>query len=127
MRLRPLHYYLFANGSWYLSWGMQSVVFAWLVTLVLREPADKVGLAQTALLLPGLFLILVAGAIADRFGPARQALWSQLLAGMTPLILIYAVLTDSFSYEILIVYALCLLYTSPSPRDGLLSRMPSSA
>ena len=124
MRLRPLHYYLFANGSWYLSWGMQSVVFAWLVTLVLREPADKVGLAQTALLLPGLFLILVAGAIADRFGPARQALWSQLLAGMTPLILIYAVLTDSFSYEILIVYALLTgiaqAFLTPA-RDGLLN------
>ena len=28
--------------------------------------------------------------------------------------------------EILMVGA-CLLYTSPSPRDGLLSRMPSSA
>ena len=25
------------------------------------------------------------------------------------------------------VIVLCLLYTSPSPRDGLLSRMPSSA
>ena len=25
------------------------------------------------------------------------------------------------------VYSVCLLYTSPSPRDGLLSRMPSSA
>ena len=24
-------------------------------------------------------------------------------------------------------YSCCLLYTSPSPRDGLLSRMPSSA
>ena len=24
-------------------------------------------------------------------------------------------------------YEVCLLYTSPSPRDGLLSRMPSSA
>ena len=24
-------------------------------------------------------------------------------------------------------YRVCLLYTSPSPRDGLLSRMPSSA
>ena len=24
-------------------------------------------------------------------------------------------------------FAICLLYTSPSPRDGLLSRMPSSA
>ena len=26
-----------------------------------------------------------------------------------------------------ITYSSCLLYTSPSPRDGLLSRMPSSA
>src|SRR5664279_2045174 len=25
------------------------------------------------------------------------------------------------------IYCVCLLYTSPSPRDGLLSRMPSSA
>ena len=25
------------------------------------------------------------------------------------------------------VFSICLLYTSPSPRDGLLSRMPSSA
>ena len=25
------------------------------------------------------------------------------------------------------LYGTCLLYTSPSPRDGLLSRMPSSA
>ena len=25
------------------------------------------------------------------------------------------------------IYTACLLYTSPSPRDGLLSRMPSSA
>ena len=27
----------------------------------------------------------------------------------------------------LVAYPGCLLYTSPSPRDGLLSRMPSSA
>ena len=26
-----------------------------------------------------------------------------------------------------LLYDVCLLYTSPSPRDGLLSRMPSSA
>ena len=39
---------------------------------------------------------------------------------------------DEFSsYLILVVCSIimgaCLLYTSPSPRDGLLSRMPSSA
>ena len=30
-------------------------------------------------------------------------------------------------FELLKAYSTCLLYTSPSPRDGLLSRMPSSA
>ena len=37
---------------------------------------------------------------------------------------IEADITYSHAEEILWV---CLLYTSPSPRDGLLSRMPSSA
>ena len=27
----------------------------------------------------------------------------------------------------IVAFSICLLYTSPSPRDGLLSRMPSSA
>ena len=30
-------------------------------------------------------------------------------------------------FEIYQKFGICLLYTSPSPRDGLLSRMPSSA
>src|SRR5665647_1635169 len=37
---------------------------------------------------------------------------------------------DGESYEVTTMYPqfiTCLLYTSPSPRDGLLSRMPSSA
>ena len=31
------------------------------------------------------------------------------------------------TYSNIAIYIYCLLYTSPSPRDGLLSRMPSSA
>ena len=36
---------------------------------------------------------------------------------------------DSKSDEkvFMVAFRTCLLYTSPSPRDGLLSRMPSSA
>ena len=33
----------------------------------------------------------------------------------------------SYYTTLLILFSFCLLYTSPSPRDGLLSRMPSSA
>ena len=36
-------------------------------------------------------------------------------------------LSQMFKAKILSLYLPCLLYTSPSPRDGLLSRMPSSA
>ena len=34
---------------------------------------------------------------------------------------------EKSSEEELMLWKYCLLYTSPSPRDGLLSRMPSSA
>ena len=34
---------------------------------------------------------------------------------------------DEFSRVDILINNACLLYTSPSPRDGLLSRMPSSA
>ena len=36
---------------------------------------------------------------------------------------------DKFTLEngLDVIFHICLLYTSPSPRDGLLSRMPSSA
>ena len=36
-------------------------------------------------------------------------------------------LPPALSEDVLLDAATCLLYTSPSPRDGLLSRMPSSA
>ena len=42
----------------------------------------------------------------------------------------HASLTNEISAQLamkLFQFSNCLLYTSPSPRDGLLSRMPSSA
>ena len=66
--------------------------------------AKELGSASTSLTLFVLafgFAQLLCGPLADRFG--RRPV---LLAGLG---------------------CYCLLYTSPSPRDGLLSRMPSSA
>ena len=39
----------------------------------------------------------------------------------------FARILDQCGIDFLLVGDSCLLYTSPSPRDGLLSRMPSSA
>ena len=105
---------------------MQSVVFAWLVTILLRDPAERVGYAQMSILLPGMLLILLAGAIADRVGLRRQALWSQLFAALTPMLLIYFLYFEALSYSVIIVYALLMglaqAFVTPA-RDGLLNHV----
>ena len=119
-------YYLLATSAWFLAFGMQSVVFAWLVTIVLREPADLVGWAQTSLLLPGMALILIAGALADRVGPDRQALRAQAFAAITPWLLVVAIQMGALNYAVMVVYALLMgvaqAFVTPS-RDGLLNHV----
>ena len=36
-------------------------------------------------------------------------------------------IAKKYNTKKVVLFGSCLLYTSPSPRDGLLSRMPSSA
>ena len=60
------------------------------------------------------------GKLIDKFGPPNFNLMNNY----------YESLVRSIIYQQLSGKAasiICLLYTSPSPRDGLLSRMPSSA
>ena len=62
--------------------------------------------------------------------PVRQT--GAVLTEMLPGLESCSVISDVGSSKALVVSAAqqalgCLLYTSPSPRDGLLSRMPSSA
>ena len=64
-------YYLLGSASWFFSYGMQGVLFAWLVTMVLEESPALVGIAQMALLVPGTLLMLFGGSLADRYaGPS---------------------------------------------------------
>ena len=50
---------------------------------------------------------------------ALGVIWHELSGGIGP--------WGALRPLVAVVLSLCLLYTSPSPRDGLLSRMPSSA
>ena len=57
-------------------------------------------------------------------GAMVAALYAALTLGLAPVS--YGAVQVRVS-EFMTLLAFCLLYTSPSPRDGLLSRMPSSA
>ena len=126
--MRPLHFYLLGTGSWFLAFGIQGVTFAWLVTMVLHETPERVGLAQMTLLLPGTLLILVGGSYADRFGARRVVLLAQAVATMAPLMLLGLILADRFTFATMIGYALlmgCALAFVTPARDGLLSQVAS--
>ena len=51
----------------------------------------------------------------------------QWALGHSLTLIILALLVFSLDSAFVALMSSCLLYTSPSPRDGLLSRMPSSA
>ena len=121
--IKPLNIYFIATGSWYLSYGMQSVVFAWLVTIILNETPDKVGLAQMAYLLPGTIFILIGGSIADQFGGRKIALIAQCAAASMAAGLAVSMALTSFTYDKFLVFAVCMGCSQailPPARDGLL-------
>lgn len=124
--MRPLHSYLVGTGSWFLAVGIQAVMFAWLVTMVLRESPEMVGVAQMTLLLPGTLLILVGGSYADRFGGRRMAVIGQSVAVLAPLILLGLVLVDRLTFGAMLTYAVVMGFAQAivtPARDGLLNQV----
>lgn len=124
--MKSLQYYLVGTGSWFFAYGIQSVVFAWLVTIVLHETPKMVGLAQMALLIPATLFMLVGGSLADHYGGRRVAIIAQALAALAPLYLLSMVLLDALDYQGIIIFAIFMgcaqAFVTPS-RDSLLNQV----
>ena len=107
-----------------LAWGFLNVL------LNMRYPAPQEPLWLPLLVSPeALFVVVVLCIAAGLNWPfSRSLFW------MLTLIVVFMRLFRSadelvpmYFFRPFNLYIDCLLYTSPSPRDGLLSRMPSSA
>jgi MFS family permease len=124
--LRPLHFYLLGTGTWFLAFGIQGVMFSWLVAMVLHESPERVGIAQMALLLPGTLFILVGGSYADRYGGRRIVLIAQTIAALAPLLLVGALVMDTLTYGVMLAYGVLMgtaqAFVTPA-RDGLLTQV----
>lgn len=124
--MKPLHHYLAGTGTWFVSHGIQGVLFAWLVTMVLRESPERVGLAQMAMLLPATFLLLIGGSLADQFGGRRVAVIAQSLSVLPPLALLIIIVSEALSFQVMIGYAVvmgCIQAFVTPARDGLLNQV----
>jgi MFS family permease len=124
--MKSLHYYLLGTGSWFFALGIQSVVFAWLVTIVLHETPKMVGLAQMSLLIPATLFMLVGGSLADHYGGRRIAIIAQACAAFAPLYLVAMVVLDSLDYRGVIIFAIFMgcaqAFVTPA-RDSLLNQV----
>ena len=126
---------LHREGTWpALMVGVAAPTFVYGGWLVLRHTRAAAGeeRARGLLLISALALgvggsmldlILIAAKSSLRFSQLPLLISSLLIAG---LVLRARLLSGTTSLSLAAV-GTCLLYTSPSPRDGLLSRMPSSA
>lgn len=72
-RLNRFMLYMVAVALAAFSTGVQIVVLPWLAVGELHLPANQVGWVQAGILLPGLALMLIGGAVADR-QPSRYLL-----------------------------------------------------
>lgn len=124
--MQSLHLYLTGTASWFFAFGIQGVMFAWLVTMVLRESPEMVGFAQMALLLPGTLFILVGGSYADRFGGRQVVVVAQTFAVLAVIYLLFVVGSGQLSFTLIIGYALLMglaqAFVTPA-RDGLLNEV----
>ena len=113
-------------ASWFTSFGMQSVLFSWLIVGELRASAEWVGFAQSASALPQLVLLIVGGAVADRVEPRRLLTGMHLVAALPPISLAVVILFGHLNIASVIFYGVAIgvsnAFLMPA-RDSLLSRV----
>jgi MFS family permease len=123
---RRFGWYVAGVGAWFGAFGMQQVLFSWLVVGELHAPARWVGVAQSASMIPSFLLILLGGALADRHDRRGLLIRLHLLATGLALGLVAVVASGALSLGLLIGYALCIgslgAFVMPA-RDALLSEV----
>jgi MFS family permease len=98
--------YLAGLATWFVPFGIQMVLFPWLVAVVLRMDAFAVGVAQMALMAPSLLFLPLGGLAADRGNPKKLLLRYHVLYALPPLVLAGVLAMGGLSYPLLIVYGL---------------------
>lgn len=91
-----------------LATGVQIVVLPWLAVGELQLPANQVGWVQSAVLLPGLLLMLMGGALADRPQARRVLPGLYLLMTVCHGAMLWVLSEGALALMILLVYALLL-------------------
>jgi MFS family permease len=110
----------------FLPWGLNSVLFTWMVAVYLGEGGVRLGIAQMCIQLPGLVFILFGGLLADRVDRRTILIVFQSLAALPVFTLVLLIEISTLSYLMLIVFAVGVgsfnAFIQPA-RDSILNQV----
>ena len=118
--------YLGTTGFSGMALAMQQLLVSWILIGILSLPADQVGLIQALVGIPGIVVMLVGGASADRVDARALLIKVYLIAPVLPLYLVYVEQTGSLSVLTVTLFGLGMSvvssYSMPA-QQALLNRV----
>ncbi len=97
-------WYLAGAGAWFAAFGIQQVMFSYLVKTVLHAPPNQIGVAQMSLTAMSTVLLLIGGLVADHMDTRRLLLLCHVTAAVPATILALIVAAGYLRFEWLLVY-----------------------
>ncbi|MEZ5939548.1 MAG: MFS transporter [Hyphomonadaceae bacterium] len=118
--------YMFVQIAWFTAFGLQTVLFPYLLKNVLGVSGTLLGLAQMALAAPSVVFILLGGVIAERADGRSLLMLFHLLAALPAIGLGFLLKSDSHEYWMMLVYAISMgtigAFMMPA-RDAILNEV----
>lgn len=107
-RAMELPAYLFIQIAWFTAFGMQMVVFPYLLKNILGVSGTLLGAAQMALAAPSVVFILLGGVIAERADSRMLLVMFHILAALPAAGLAIAFHFDGLTYWMMLIYAVAM-------------------
>jgi MFS family permease len=119
-------WYLASVATFMIPAGIHMVIVPYLLTIELKQPADRYGVTQMFGQLPMLLFLLFGGWLADRIDARRLLLVLHAVAMWMPLTLAFLLWRNYLSEPLLMIYVMAwgivAAFAMPA-RDGLLKRV----
>jgi MFS family permease len=106
VRIAPFTAYLVVVAGWFFSFGLQTTLFPGVINYTLNESPERLGLAQAAVTAPMLFLLPLAGVLAERWDRRTVISSFHILASISSAVMAWLLLNELLHYKSLLVYAL---------------------
>lgn len=128
--MTPQGFYLASNVAWFLAFGLQIVLIAYLAASVLKLSPIMVGIVQASVQLPSVLLLLFAGSVADQIDNRRLMLLAHAAMIVPAFALGFAIALGSLDVPHLLLYGLAAgtvtAFMMPA-REAMLARVVTSS